>query len=226
MKLLFFQMRIVMQCMEDWCCSYIVIPSRGGGSSFYSCCNIPWKQHSPLNNNVCLYCCYYNREGALAETLLSVLELPPFKLCLVDGVKYDVLKGRIQSNPTASLGKLSGTSLFPRILKEICRLNTLSASKTGADTEGTGREESLGHLSHLTHHEKGEQDLVADTQSTPYMGEMGHDFALAYAGGLEFELSLLALSHAVNVRPEKLSGMLWVMQCKGVCCFVSVVVCS
>lgn len=58
--------------------------------------------------------------------------------------------------------------------------------------------------------------LVPDTHSTSFMGKEGNDFALAYAGGLEYELSLLALSQAVNIRPDKLSGMLWVMQCKGV----------
>jgi hypothetical protein len=148
----------------------------------------------------------YLSAGSLAETLLSVLELHPFQLCLVDGVRYDVLKGRIQSNPAATLvGTLSRTSLFPTILREICRLNTLTPSKTDPSPLFLPRPDKDGDLVPST-----------NTQGSSYIGEEGNDFALAYAGGLEFELSLLSLARAVNIRPDKLSGMLWGMQCKGV----------
>lgn len=136
----------------------------------------------------------------MAETLLSVLELEPFNLCLVDGVRYDTLKGRIQSEPAASLEKVSGSSLFPLILKEICRLNTLS---TTTDPSPPLSMPLAG---------PDENDLVP-----PSRGDgRNYDIALAYAGGLEFELSLLALAQAVHVRPDKLSRMLWGMQCRGV----------
>lgn len=147
-----------------------------------------------------------------------MLELSPFQLCSVDGVRYDVLKGRIQSNPAAALGKLSDRSLFPRIVREICRLNQLSPSKST----------TAGDPFLFLPRPDGEGDLVTDAMGTSYLGEGGRDFALAYAGGLEFELSLLELARALNVRPDKLSGMLWGMQCQGVsdvCCGINSLYC-
>lgn len=141
-----------------------------------------------------------------------MLELAPFKLCLVDTVRYDVLKGRIQSNPAATLGKLSDKSLYPRVLQEICRLNRLPPPKTDTFPLFTPRPDSAG-------------DLVPDAQGNSYMGEGGRDFALAYSGGLEFELSLLDLARALHMRPEKVSGMLWGMQCKGVSVDVTLWMC-
>lgn len=141
---------------------------------------------------------------AMTETLLSVLELSPFKLCSVEGVRYNVLKGRIQSNPAASLSKLSKHSLFPKIVREICRLNTLPAP------------ESVGDPRLFLPEADESGDLVSDGHGASYIGEKGRDFALAYSGGLEFELSLIDLAQAVNIRPDKLSGMLWGMQCQGV----------
>ena len=96
------------------------------------------------------------------------------------------------------------TAVYLRILHAVSRLSSPSGL-TGGSTQ-----------QHVKIKGGEEVDLVNDREGVSFTNDAERDISVAYLGGQEFELSLLALSHDVNIRPDKLCGLLWGMQCRGV----------
>jgi len=158
--------------------------------------------------------------SAVIETILSILEMPPFQLLTVDGISYDTIKGKMK------LGMKEKELLQSNVLlKAIDKLNTASRKNTKTkiddDEEEEEEDEDITGFKNAGRSGMGGYSSYGLSTSNGFRPKFDStkawqaDDGLASYGLKRFELSLEALSHELKVTRSDVCRHLWGLQREG-----------
>ena len=158
--------------------------------------------------------------SAVVETILSILEMPPYQLLTVDGISYDTIKGKTK------LGMKEKELLQSNaLLKAINKLNVISKKNAMAkndddddDEEGdinvfhapVDRSGMGGYSSYGLNTNNGGFRPKSDSSKAWQVDDGRSSYGLK-----RFELSLDALSHELNSTRSDICRHLWGLQREG-----------
>ena len=154
--------------------------------------------------------------STVVETVMSVLELPPYSLLAIEGTHYDTVKGRFRSTATEALAQEDV------LVAALIAVNTYKPPKASTDfdflltasgksSHGAGEGYGLGFDSSASATNRGAED----GQESAWQRD--RRLGGAYGGKiLEFECSRLAVALHCQLTPEEVSTGLYKLQKAGV----------